>query len=92
MRLHEYAKSVGVCYQTAWRWWKAGKIKGVQMDTRTIIINPNSDVSVSNSMIVTGKVAVYGRVSSSENKSNLETQVQRLLGFAMPRGIKWILS
>jgi hypothetical protein len=38
MRLHEYAKKMGVTYKTAWLWWKAGKLFGYQLDTGTIII------------------------------------------------------
>jgi predicted site-specific integrase-resolvase len=38
MRLHEYAKKMGVTYKTAWLWWKAGKLSGYQLDTGTIII------------------------------------------------------
>lgn len=86
MRLQDYAKTIGISYRTAHRWWKAGKIKGVQMDTGTILVDytaPTNDVVENPKKI---KVAVYGRVSSSENKGNLETQVQRLLSFANAKG------
>ena len=38
VKLSAYARKVGVHYRTAWRWFKAGKISGYQMDTGTIII------------------------------------------------------
>jgi len=38
MKLSDYAKRVGICYKTAWRWYKAGLISGYQMKTGTIII------------------------------------------------------
>jgi putative resolvase len=36
MKLTEYARQQGVRYRTAWRWWKAGKVPGHQMDTGTL--------------------------------------------------------
>ena len=38
MKLSKYAKECGVCYRTAWNWWKKGLIKGFQMETGTIIV------------------------------------------------------
>jgi predicted site-specific integrase-resolvase len=38
MKLSAYADKVGVSYRTAWRWFKAGKAAGYQVDTGTIII------------------------------------------------------
>ncbi len=38
MKLSTYAKKVGISYDTALRWFKAGKITGYQMDTGTIIV------------------------------------------------------
>src|SRR5579875_1551578 len=38
MKLSKFAQQAGVCYKTAWRWWKAGKIKGYQMETGTVVI------------------------------------------------------
>ena len=41
MKLKDYARQQGVSYRTAWRWWKAGKLPGHQMDTGTILIEPS---------------------------------------------------
>ena len=35
MKLSAYARSHGVSYRTAWRWFKAGKVAGFQADTGT---------------------------------------------------------
>ena len=43
MRLKDYAKKQGICYKTAYNWWRAGYLKGVQMPTGTIIIDENSE-------------------------------------------------
>lgn len=84
MKLSDYAKQVGVSYVTAYRWFKAGKIKGFQADTGTIIVTEQDEPSKPL------KVAIYSRVSSSENKSNLDGQADRLLGYCAAKG--WQVS
>lgn len=80
MKLKEYANKVGVSYMTAFRWYKSGKIKGYQMETGTIIVTEHDDT---NKPL---KVAVYARVSSSENKSNLDSQADRLTAYCAAKG------
>jgi len=43
MKLSKWAKTQGICYQTAWRWFKAGKmpVEAYQTKTGTIIVKPN---------------------------------------------------
>jgi predicted site-specific integrase-resolvase len=84
MKLSDYAKKVGVTYKTAWRWFQAGKIKGYQMDTGTIIITEDDQPELPQ------KVALYARVSSSENRANLDMQAQRLMDYCAAKG--WQLS
>jgi predicted site-specific integrase-resolvase len=79
MKLSDYAKQKGVHYRTAYRWFKAGKIPGYQMDTGTIIITEDAPGK-------SEQVAVYARVSSSENRDNLDAQAQRLVGYCQARG------
>lgn len=81
MRLKDYAIQKGVHYRTAYRWFKAGKIRGYQMDTGTIIITEDE-------MQRPMKVAVYARVSSAEMKDNLDQQADRLVGYCMAKGWK----
>lgn len=80
MKLSDYARKVGVHYRTAWRWFKAGKIKGYQMDTGTIIITEDDQEPFPQ------KVAIYTRVSAAENRPNLETQAERLLAYCSAKG------
>ena len=82
MKLKDYARQQGVSYRTAWRWWKAGKLPGHQMDTGTILIEPDA-VAPSG---VTQHVAIYVRVSSAENKGNLQSQAERLAAYCAARG------
>jgi predicted site-specific integrase-resolvase len=71
--LTDYARQQGISYRTAWRWYKAGKIQGQQIDTGTILIT--EAVSMPEHAL-SSKVAVYTRVSSAENMSNLESQAE----------------
>jgi putative resolvase len=80
MKLSDYAKKAGVHYRTAYRWYQAGQIRGYQTDTGTIIITEQDDNQKSL------RVAVYARVSSSENKSNLDSQVDRLTAYCAAKG------
>jgi len=81
MKLSAYAKKLGITYRTAWHYFKAGKLDAYQTHTGTVIVR---DEAIRADM----KVAVYCRVSSSENKSNLETQKKRLLDYCAARGYK----
>jgi hypothetical protein len=38
MKLSKYAETIGISYDTALRWFKAGKIKGYRAHTGTIIV------------------------------------------------------
>ena len=82
MKLKDYARQQGVSYRTAWRWWKAGKLPGHQIDTGTILIEPDA-VAPSG---VTQHVAVSVRVSSAENKGHLESQAERRAAYCAARG------
>lgn len=81
MRLSDYAKQQGVHYRTALRWFHDGKLTGRQLDTGTILIDLPVEPVKS-----TDKVVVYARVSSSENKSNLDAQADRLANYCMAKG------
>lgn len=81
MKLSSYAKKLGVTYRTAWNHWKNGKISGKQLDTGTIIVDTDSNKSE-----YKNRVIIYARVSSSENKSNLDSQAERLCQFATING------
>jgi len=79
MRLKDYAKQKGVHYRTAYRWFKSGQIRGYQMDTGTIFITEDETHKPM-------KIVIYTRVSSSENKANLDTQAQRLQDYCAAKG------
>ena len=79
MRLHEYANKMGVTYKTAFRWWKAGRLDAYQLETGTVIVRDPLPKSA------TG-VALYARVSSVDQKNDLERQLERLKDYAAAHG------
>ncbi|GHO77283.1 IS607 family transposase [Ktedonobacter sp. SOSP1-85] len=83
MKLIDYAKQQGISYRTAWRWYKAGKIAGHQMDTGTILVTEPVPVKERPAL---ANVVVYTRVSSAENTSNLDSQAERLVAYCTARG------
>src|SRR5215469_5013774 len=83
MKLSDYAKQMGVRYETAWRWFRDGKIQGRRIGPHTIIITEGQEEPVKAPF---QRVAIYARVSSAENKSNLDSQAERLVAYCTARG------
>ena len=84
MKLSNYAKELGITYRTAWNLFKAGKISNAyKLNSGTIIVPNKIDVKKE-------CVAVYARVSSSENKPNLISQSKRVQDFCIAKG--WIIT
>lgn len=83
MKLSKWAKEQGIGYQTAWNMYKAGQLTNAyQLPTGTIIVKEKSN----NNKI---KTVVYARVSSSENKKNLDSQAERLVAYCNANGWGW---
>ena len=84
MKLSEYAKQNSIGYRTAWEHFRKGLIPNArQLPTGTVVI----DEIIPNKLDYT---IIYARVSSSENKSNLESQANRLEQFCSAKG--WIVN
>ncbi|MFL5704524.1 MAG: IS607 family transposase [Ktedonobacteraceae bacterium] len=81
MKLSTYAKQLGISYSTAWRMWKRGEIAGYQLASGTVIVNQPEQENP-----IIRKVAIYARVSTSENKKNLDTQAERLVAWCTIQG------
>lgn len=86
MRLPDYAKHLGISYQTAWRWWKAGKLphRAYQSETGMVIVDYNPSTQTPEGS--THRAAIYARVSPSENKDRLEQQAEQLSQYAIAKG------
>ena len=82
-KLSEYAKRHGIHYVTAYKHFKKGLIAGAyQLPTGTIVI-PEKDFG---NEIRAEYVVVYARVSSSQNKTNLESQADRMVAYCNAKG------
>jgi putative resolvase len=83
MKLSAWARQQGLSYKTAWRLWKAGKlpVPAEQLATGTVILHaaPASEPP---------GVALYARVSSGEQKADLDRQLSRLVEFSAKRGFQ----
>lgn len=77
MKLSVWAKSQGISYKTAWRMWKDGRlpVPAEQMATGTVIVHAEPDD--------VGGAAIYARVSSADQKNDLDRQLARLTEFAV---------
>ena len=82
MKLSVWARKEGIGYRAAWRMWKAGQLKGHQLPTGTIIVEEERP------SILPDSVAIYARVSSSENRNKLDSQAERLTQYAVARGYR----
>lgn len=82
-KISQYAKRYGVSTRTVWNWMYSGKVKFErESDGKHIRIIEDEDKKL------TDAVGIYARVSSSENKDNLEKQKERLENYCAARGYK----
>jgi len=80
MKLSEWAKKQGISYRTALRWFHGGTlpVEAEQVNTGTIIVKVET-------LFEDKKTALYARVSSSDQRPNLDSQVVRLTQFAVEK-------
>lgn len=80
-KISQYAKRYGVTTRTVWNWIKKNQIQYErEPDGIHIRIIENEDKPL------TDAVAIYARVSSHENKNNLERQRERLENYCAAKG------
>ena len=84
MNLTEWAKTQGVHPQTAYRWFREGTlpVPAQRVGPRTILVN----VGVNTVPEAIGGLGLYARVSSHDQKTDLERQVARLSQWAAQAG------
>ncbi|WP_028807441.1 IS607 family transposase [Streptomyces canus] len=85
MKLSEWARQQGVSYQTAWRWVKDGKmpVPVRQAPSGTwLVAEPAPAVSAAS-----GRVVAYCRVSSADQKADLDRQASRVVDGANGLGL-----
>ncbi len=85
MKLSEYARKNSISYQTAWHHFKNGLIPNArQLPSGTVVVDEIKESTKPEYTVI------YARVSSSENRSNLETQAERLSQYCTSKG--WTVS
>ncbi|MFE5157199.1 IS607 family transposase [Streptomyces sp. NPDC056697] len=80
MNLTEWAKTQGVHPQTAYRWFREGAlpVPAQRVGPRTILVNIETNTAPE----AVGGLGLYARVSSQDQKGDLERQLARLLTWA----------
>jgi predicted site-specific integrase-resolvase len=83
VNLREWALRQGIHPQTAYRWFREGKLPVPARKMGKLILV--GDLMEANRP-TTGQTAVYARVSSSDQKADLDRQVARVVAFATAHG------
>jgi putative resolvase len=85
VNLTEWAHAQGIHVQTAYRWYREGRLPvPVQKVGRLILVSPQTAVEAGRHF---EGVGLYARVSSHDRKSDLDGQVSRLAGWAVKAGL-----
>lgn len=84
MNLTEWARAQGVHPQTAYRWFREGTlpVPAVRVNERTVLVSPDAP----RGSALAAAFGLYARVSSHDQKSDLDRQVARLTGWAAEAG------
>ena len=85
MNLREWALSQGIHPQTVYRWYGAGKmpVPTHRVGNKLILVG-----DLESTQTKQGSAVIYARVSSSDQKSDLDRQVARVLTWATENGYK----
>jgi len=83
MKLSDWARKNNLAYNTAHRMFKKGElpVKAEQLPSGTILIYEEDNSTVPD------KTVLYARVSSNDQKEDLQRQVERLKLFAAAKGL-----
>lgn len=81
-KISQYARKYNVTVRTVWNWISEGKLTVEKTKTGRNLIIEDEDKQINDA------VAIYARVSSSENKDNLMRQKERLENYCAAKGYK----
>ena len=85
-KLKTVADKLGITKMTLWNWKYNGKIKFHKIGSMNYISDEDFRALIGEVEQKTQRVAIYARVSSTVNKTNLETQKQRLISYCNAKG------
>ncbi|MBU4217430.1 MAG: recombinase family protein, partial [Actinobacteria bacterium] len=85
MKLSAWAIKNGISYRTALRWYHDGTLpaRAEQLATGTILVYEDTTIDSKDN-----SVTIYARVSSHDQKGDLERQVERLKDYAAASGLR----
>ena len=85
MNLRDWAISQGIHPNTAYKWFREGDmpVPARRVGKRTILVDEPAP-----SVVKTNNTALYARVSSSDQKADLDSQVARLATYAANNDLK----
>ena len=80
VNLTQWARSQGIHPQTAYRWFREDRlpVPAVRVNARTVLVSPDAAAGGA----VQGGIGLYARVSSHDQKADLDRQVARLGAWA----------
>lgn len=82
MNLTEWARQQGIHPQTAYRWFREGTlpVPAVRINSRSVLVSPDAPTQAP------AAYGLYARVSSHDQKDDLDRQVARLTSWAADAG------
>jgi putative resolvase len=89
MRVREWAEREGLNEQTVWKWCREGKMPVPVEKTQTgvwLVHGPKHDAPPE--APAHGRTVCYARVSSGDQRADLQRQADRLKAFAVSMGVK----
>lgn len=87
-KLSVVAKELNISKMTLWNWKAQGKIEFHKIGSMNFIDTETFNLLKGIEDKKTENVIIYARVSSTENKINLETQKERLISYCNAKGYK----
>ena len=80
----EWARLQGLHPQTAYRWFREGKlpVPAVRVNSRSVLVAPDAALASARSGL-----GLYARVSSHDQRGDLDRQVARLSAWAVKAGM-----
>lgn len=84
IKLKQFAAEQGISYPTAYRHWKAGNMRGVQLPGGLILVDgwKNTEVEDLDEDTTTVLAVIYSRVGNSSQTEDLKRQTEKLKKFA----------
>jgi predicted site-specific integrase-resolvase len=83
VNLREWALSQGIHPQTAYRWYRQGKLPVPARKMGKLILVGDLETPMDRER---GRTAIYARVSSADQRADLDRQVARVLAWATEHG------